>query len=103
MREATFRPNVVDGKPVRVSNLEHRYVFTHAEVNSTEKISELLALNGSIQEPLYSNHADADEQLIVEFDVDEQGIVNNPKIVDSHPTEYYAELSLAMVKTFGNS
>ena len=97
---AKFRPKVVDGRPVRVSNLEHRYVFTPTEVNSAKKISELLALNGSIQEPLYFIHADANEQVIVEFDVDERGIVHDPKIVDLNPKEYYADLSLAMVKNF---
>ena len=98
--DARFKPKVVDGRPVRESNFQHRYVFSPTEVNSSEKIAELFALNGSIQEPLYFIHSDANEQVIVEFDVDERGIVNNPKIIDSTANEHYAYLSLAMVKDF---
>lgn len=38
--------------------------------------------------------------MIVEFDVEEQGFVNSPKIVDSSLTEYYGDLSLALIKNF---
>ena len=33
---------------------------------------------------------------MVEFDVDERGSVNNPKILNSNLKEYYGNISLAM-------
>lgn len=39
-------------------------------------------------------------QVNVEFEVDEHGVVNNPRIVDMNLKDYYANLSLAMVKNF---
>lgn len=99
-RKAIFKPQIVDGKPVRVSNVKYRYVVTPTEINTTEMISELHALNGSIQKPLYYVSADANGEVIVEFDVDKHGVVNNPRIVDSNLKDYYADLSLAMVNNF---
>ena len=99
-RHASYKPKIVAGKPTRVSNLQHRYLVTPVMINSIKKISEVLALDGAFDLPLYSINAEAYGQVFVEFDVDEHGMVENSKIVDSSPKDFYTNLSLAVVNEF---
>ncbi|MYD46085.1 MAG: TonB family protein [Gammaproteobacteria bacterium] len=97
---AVFSPKIVNGRPVRVPNVEQRFIITPVELNSTDDISTYMAHGGVLEDPLYRVHADADGTVLVEFDVDEQGRVHDPIIVEANLKEYYTDFSLAVVEGF---